>query len=151
MLTKVKPGSDVSTLTKLARSLVKNHRLIVSESEIRHIVDSIFKCLVVGLGSIPQRVSLVKQLWQFLGWKIMTVNSQEFLGIPNWKKIRLRNLSIPRNSKQFLRITENNWEFFCEILEFLGKSRTNNGCVYIFLAFEVKTNNIKWGHNHQSE
>ena len=62
MLTKVKPGSDVSTLTKLARSLVKNHRLIVSESEIRHIVDSIFECLAVGLGSIPQRVSLVKQL-----------------------------------------------------------------------------------------
>ena len=62
MLTKVKPGSDVSTLTKLVRSLVKNHRLIVSESEIHHIVDSIFKCLVVGLGSIPQQVSLVKQL-----------------------------------------------------------------------------------------
>ena len=32
MLTKVKPGSDVSALTKLARSLVKSHRLIVSST-----------------------------------------------------------------------------------------------------------------------
>lgn len=56
MFTKVKSGSDVSTMTNLARSLVKNHRLIVSKSEICHIVDSIFECLVVGLGSIPKRV-----------------------------------------------------------------------------------------------
>lgn len=41
MLTKVEPGSDVSPLTKLA--LVKNHRLIVSESEIHYIVDSILE------------------------------------------------------------------------------------------------------------
>ena len=40
MLTKVKPGSDVSALTKLAKSLVKSHRLM-SPSEIGRIADSI--------------------------------------------------------------------------------------------------------------
>ena len=41
MSTKVKPGPDVSTLTKLAKSLVKSQRLIASEIKIGRIVESI--------------------------------------------------------------------------------------------------------------
>ena len=43
MLTKVKPSADVSALTKLAKSLVKSQRLIVSDSEISRIIDSILE------------------------------------------------------------------------------------------------------------
>jgi len=54
MSTKVKPGSNVSTLTKLAKSLVKSQRLIVSESGIGRVVESIlgflfvFECFLWG-------------------------------------------------------------------------------------------------------
>ena len=78
----------------------------------------------------------------------------EFLGIPRLKNNDCEFPGILRNSKLKENQTEKS-KTFQEIpnnfLELLGKLGTNNGCVYIFLAFEVQTNNIKWGHNHQSE
>ena len=43
--------------------------------------------------------------------------------------------------------SENYWEFFVKTWDLMA----GNLCVNIFLAFEVQTNNVKWGHNHQSE
>ena len=41
LLVKVKPGSDASVLSKQAKALCKSHKLSVSESELRRVVDAI--------------------------------------------------------------------------------------------------------------